>query len=307
MGNRGILKTLRRIETGGGWFEVYELSGNVHAIMEPHHLQEVISYLIAGEDKALLFDTGAGIRNIRDVAQKLTDKEILVVNSHAHFDHVGNNHLFDEVIVYSDNRAMDRLRRGYAAIELEPHAKPGLFEPGYAEEFHSPGYSIPPCNPIGVGDGHIIELGGRDIRIMHTPGHSPDSIMLLDEGNKMLFTGDSYYPGHLYAHFEGEFYGNSDIEVYADSMERVSRLADGLSSIHPSHNDPKCDPAILKKAATALRKLVKREAGPGRHLYGDLSIASLPDSGEDYPGYVIPDDLHVYDFDEFKVIARKRH
>ena len=290
---------------GSDWFEIRRLPSDVFAIMEPHHFQEVISYLIMGGDKALLLDTGMGVANIREAVSGLWDKEIVVINSHVHFDHVGNNYLFDEALVYDDAGAADRLKRGYSKSELSPQAKPRLFDLSRATGFDFDNYSIPPSKCKTIKDGHVIDLGGRLIKVIHTPGHSPESIMLLDEDNKMLFTGDTYYPGHLYAHFEGDFYRNSDLHAYAATMESVSLLADSLASIHPSHNEPVCDPQVLKKAAMALRKLASGEAGEGERLYGDLSLASLPDSGENVDGYVIRDDLRVYDIDGVKIIARR--
>lgn len=306
MGNPDLLSGLKKVETGSGWFEVYELPGKVYAIMEPHHFQEVISYLIVGNEEALLLDTGMGLSDIKKIVQKLWDGKLTVINSHVHFDHVGNNYMFDEVLVYNDLGAVDRLRRGYAGKELLPHLKRGLFDSGYMEKLDIGNYAIPPSRYKTVENGHMIDLGGRVIKVIHTPGHSPESIMLLDSDNKTLFTGDTYYPGHLYAHYEGDFYRNSNVEIYADTMAAVSLLADELVSLHPSHNDPVCDPQMLKKTAAALRKLADGKDAAGTRLYGDLSIASLPDSGEQVEGYVIPDDLYIYEIDGLKIIARKR-
>ena len=292
---------------GDKWFSILELPNDIFAIMEPFHFQEVISYLIIGKKAALLFDTGAGIGNIQEEVKELWDGEIIVVNSHVHFDHVGDNHLFKEALVYNCPKAIDRLKTGYSQEELAPHNKPNLFEAGYYEKFAKKGYHIKPCIPTPIEDGHIIDLGEREVKVIHTPGHSSDSIMLLDTTNKALFTGDTYYPGHLYAHYEGEFYGDSQIDIYANSLEKVSGMADELTSIHPGHNDPAISPHMLKKAATAMRQLANREISDGEHLFGDLSIASLPDSGEEVEGYVIPNDLFVYDIDGVKIIARKRH
>ena len=289
------------------WFSISKLPNNVFAIMEPFHFQEVISYLIIGKRAALLFDTGAGIGNIREVVDELWDGKIIVVNSHVHFDHVGGNHLFNEILVYNCPEAVDRLKKGYSVVELAPHNKPGLFGPEYFERFAKEDYHIKPCTPHPIEDGHIIDLGEREIKIIHTPGHSPDSIMLLDISNKLLFTGDTYYPGHLYAHYEGEFYGNSQIETYASSLEKIASMADNFESVHPGHNEPIVSPCMLKKAAQAMRRLANHEINSGEPLFGDLSIASLPDNGEHVEGYVIPDDLFVYNIGGIKIIARKRH
>jgi len=74
------------------WFEVYQVESGIFAVYEPFQWQEVISYLIVGDKVALLFDTGNGIGNIREIIDQLTDKPIRVLNSHTHFDHIGGNH-----------------------------------------------------------------------------------------------------------------------------------------------------------------------------------------------------------------------
>ena len=76
-----ILSESEVIDVGEAWFKVLALPNNVFGIHEPHHWQEVISYLIVGSDKAILFDTGMGIKDISKVVNQLTDKEIIVVNS----------------------------------------------------------------------------------------------------------------------------------------------------------------------------------------------------------------------------------
>lgn len=65
------------------WFTVWQIAPNVKAIFEPHHFQEVISYLIEGETGAVLFDSGMGIGNMRALVESLTDKPITLVCSHA--------------------------------------------------------------------------------------------------------------------------------------------------------------------------------------------------------------------------------
>ena len=124
----------------------------------------------------------------------------------------------------------------YRATLFTPHAKASLFAPDKIGDFDPKKYSIPGSNPMPVEDGYIIDLGSRSLRIIHTPGHSPDSIMLYDEDAAALFTGDSYYPGPLYCHYEGEFYGASNLADYVKSMKKVAELADNLKIVHPGHN-----------------------------------------------------------------------
>ena len=288
------------------WFKVEKLPNNVYAIMEPYHFQEVISYLIIGSRASVLLDTGAGIGNIAEIVSSLYSGEIIVLNSHVHFDHVGDNHRFSKVLVYNHPVAIARLKRGYTSAELTPHARLSLFTPDKIGDFDPKKYNILPSKPIPVEDGHIIDLGNRRLRIIHTPGHSPDSIMLLDADAAVLFTGDSYYPGPLYCHYEGDFYGASNLSDYAGSMKKAAELADNIKTVHPGHNLPSVEPVYLKKAAQALEVLLSGRAPLGEHLQGDLTIASLPSSDEKVPGYVVPDDLYLYDINGTKIISRKR-
>lgn len=94
---RPAYNKLERIPSADAWFEVYKIRPGVFAIYEPRQLEEVISYLIIGGDKAVLFDTGMGISNIQAVVAGLTKLPVSVVNSHTHNDHVGDNWRFSDV------------------------------------------------------------------------------------------------------------------------------------------------------------------------------------------------------------------
>src|SRR5437660_8623349 len=88
---------LERVAAADAWFEVYKIRPGIFAIYEPHQLEEVISYLIVGGNRALLFDTGMGISNIKAVVAGLTKLPVSVLNSHTHNDHVGDNWRFSDV------------------------------------------------------------------------------------------------------------------------------------------------------------------------------------------------------------------
>ncbi len=77
------------------WFEVYRIIDGIYAIYEPGQFEEVISFLITGEKRALLFDTGLGIGDMRSVVDQLTDLEVIVLNSHMHGDYRAFNLLED--------------------------------------------------------------------------------------------------------------------------------------------------------------------------------------------------------------------
>src|SRR5438309_21274 len=79
------------------WFEVAKVEAGVYLVSEPGHVN---SWLIEGTTSAVLFDTGLGVANIRKVAEEITPRKLLVVNSHYHFDHTGGNRFFSEFAIH---------------------------------------------------------------------------------------------------------------------------------------------------------------------------------------------------------------
>lgn len=239
------------------WFDVYALSGSDYAIYEPGHFQEVISYLICGRDRALLFDTGMGIGNMQVLVGELTDLPLVVVNSHTHFDHVGCNHRFEQVHVLDHPVAIARLQKG------QPRALPQEEAGEYAFARPLPAGIVPtelqilPCTPISIKEGHVFDLGGRTLRVLATPGHSPDSIMLLDQQNGILLTGDTLYPATMYAHLSSGDGMTSSFAVYAATMEALPQRVGTLNHLYCSHNEPVCPPAMLQEAAHAFEMIRK--------------------------------------------------
>ncbi len=240
--------SLTRVASPDPWFRVYQVDSAVYALYEPEQFQEVISYLIVGADRALLFDTGMGMRPIRPVLESLTDRPITVVNSHTHYDHIGGNADFDSILAMDTEFTRENERGNpHAAVagEVTPEAVCLIHLPG----FDTAGYAIRPWTPTGtVADGSTIELGGRTIEVVAAPGHTPDAIALLDREAGLLWTGDTFYDGPIWLYFPG-----TDLDAYQRSIERLAALAPGLKRIFPAHNTPVAPP-------TRLPELVRRFA-----------------------------------------------
>ena len=227
------------------WFHVTRIGNGVIALAELFTSKQVISYLIYGTEKVVLFNTGMGIKNIKEVVERLANKPIIVINSHLHFDHIGCDSLFPEVYVYGSDAAQSRIRKGYTADEIRSYAEKIAFEK-VPDGFDRNNYHILPGNPVPVFEGDTFQLGGRYLEILHTPGHSEDCIMLLDRKNGMLFVGDIYYPSSLFAHPDDDVSGHSNIKDYAETMGEIYKLVPDLKTIHPSHIAPVAKPEILR-------------------------------------------------------------
>lgn len=224
-------------EIGDDWFAVYRMPGKVYAIAEQLHEQCTMAFLIIGNEKALLWDTCTGIQNIRRVVDVLTDLPVTVLNSHDHFDHISGNVYFDEVWCYNLPSAIQHLTQGPTDTELHEvlDATKSLYYHLICLGLQIP-ETIPGKAPTGtVEDGQVIDLGGRKLEVIHTPGHQPSCIMLLDRENQLLFTGDMFYPGSMYCVFD-----DSSFPDYVKSIRKAADLAveAGVDEVYCSHNIP---------------------------------------------------------------------
>jgi len=189
---------LRRVDDQDSWFQVYQVAKGVKAIYEAHQWQETISYLIEGDDRALMFDTGNGIGDIHALVKRLTKKPVVVLNSHSHFDHVGGNHAFKTIYGLKTSFSRNR-EKGIANKDIaEEVSSDALCRPlpnGVSADTHiGRSYKV----TEHIKNGYVFELGGRLLEVIHVPGHTPDSLALIDRKNRLLWTGDTFYPGPIW-------------------------------------------------------------------------------------------------------------
>ncbi len=259
-------KKIERVSVSDPWFEVYKPATGVFAIYEPHQSEETIAYLIVGETRALLFDTGMGISDIESVVEELTNLPIVVLNSHTHDDHVGGNWQFDTVYGMDTDftRKNAKGSREDAQAEITPDQICGSLPKG----FDAKSYSTKPWTiSTYIQDGDEISLGTRKIKVIATPGHTPDAISLLDLANGLLFTGDTYYPAPIWL-----FRPETDLDAYAKSIRRLAALAPKVKLVLGAHNVPVASPDVLPRLVTAFDEVragkVKPEPeSPGKVLY----------------------------------------
>ena len=267
---RPAYATLPRVSVPSDWFEVYRVDPDVYAIYEPRQWQEVISYLVVGRERALLFDTGMGIAEIRTVVSALTDRPVTVLNSHSHHDHVGDNHAFKRVLALDLPYTREHARgspHAEVAGEVAPSALCGALPAG----FDSATYRIRPWRVTGlVHDGSRIDLGGRSLEVLRVPGHAPDAIVLRDEAHGLLFTGDTFYEGPIYV-----FGAGADFGAYTRSVERLAALAPAPRKLLTAHNVAVSDPHFLVALRDAVRAIASGAAAGTR----DSVLVTYPFDG----------------------------
>lgn len=178
-------------------------------------------YLLEGEEKALLIDTGWGAGNLRALVEKLTDKEVVVYNTHGHLDHSGGN-------------------GEWAQVHLLPGAKADCYTchrlPFDASKLPYPDYEF-----VLVHDGDTVDLGDRVIELIDISSHSNGSLAFLDERCGYLFVGDELestqvlmyeteaIPGY-------EFVLDTKLRAHHANMLRLKNLKGKWNTILPAHN-----------------------------------------------------------------------
>jgi len=193
-------KRFTRVDTAYPWFEVYETTSETYAIYESGQFEEVISYLVLGEEKAALIDTGNGIGDIKGLVEELTNLPIIVVNTHAHGDHVGGNWAFDDVLAFNHPYVLERMK-GRSNQTLNNFLNEEMLRITLPKGVNKETFSIPPYEVTKwLKEGDQIDLGGKKLKIIHTPGHTPDGICLFESKKSLLFTGDIFYPAPIYVY-----------------------------------------------------------------------------------------------------------
>lgn len=205
------------------WFDDYftieYIDSKTIAIGEPRYHQQNYNYLILGDDSAILFDTGPGVRDIKPVIEHLTNLPVVVTQSHLHFDHVGNHDKFENIAVpnlaYLQDQRVDKV----LSLTHKQHL-------GFVEDIASPNLNVTQWWSPGAK----VDLGNRTLQMIHAPGHTPDSIVLLDRERDLLFTGDFIYPGPLFAMLPG-----SDLADYLASTRSLIEVTKEDTKLLTAH------------------------------------------------------------------------
>ncbi len=174
------------------WFGVKALDDATVAIGEPAYHQRNWSYLVSDGEDSLLFDTGSGRRPIAPVVARHGHASVSVFPSHMHFDHLGNINEFGPAIVAD----LPMLRAIWTDGALTPPEEMFL---GASEAVPAPTFEV----GRWVAPGETVRVGSRKLEVMHTPGHSPDSVSLWEVERNRFYAADFIYRGALYAQTPG--------------------------------------------------------------------------------------------------------
>jgi glyoxylase-like metal-dependent hydrolase (beta-lactamase superfamily II) len=242
------------------WHTTTRIASNVYHISEPvgeieprFNAPTVNVYLVVGGEHAALIDSGLGVGDLGTEIGALTSLPCIVLNTHAHWDHIGGNAHFDEIAIHELEAGAMTVEPNMGAIRKvmkSPRARAALppsFDPDTYRIRTKPATRI-------LHDGDLIDLGDHTLEVLHIPGHSPGHVAYLDAANGMLFTGDTACLSPIYACFPG-----CDPAGLANSAKRMAALP-GVRTVCPGHGEIITEEGWLGKFAACAEAAVSGQA-----------------------------------------------
>ncbi len=190
---------------------------------------DVRFYLFCGTEKAALIDSGMNVPEARAIAEGLTSLPLIMINTHGDPDHISGNDSFDEFYMSPAEEENYRGRGGKGKL-------------------------------LPLREGDIIELGDRPLRIIDIPGHTPGSIAILDEKNRILVSGDSVQDGNIFMFGKGR-----DINLYIKSLKHLSDYDGQYDEIYPMHGTFPVMPELVKQCLSGAQE-IQRGAASGKNV-----------------------------------------
>jgi glyoxylase-like metal-dependent hydrolase (beta-lactamase superfamily II) len=240
------------------WYEVLRMADDVTLIHEPwiKPFFRCNMWHVRGRDRDLLFDSGLGHVSLRRHVPLLTGRPIVCVASHTHFDHIGSHHEFADRCVHGAEAEILASPRNEWTL-ADRYANDEMFD-RLPEGWDAAAYAIPPA-PAGriLEEGDVVDLGDRAFEVIHTPGHSPGGIGLIERATGTFLSGDIIYDGPL---IDDAYH--SDRAAYVETLERLRDLPVGI--VHGGHF-PSFGPTRFRQIIDEYCAGARR---PGCHLGG---------------------------------------
>jgi glyoxylase-like metal-dependent hydrolase (beta-lactamase superfamily II) len=254
------------------WLKVRKMDGNVWAIDD--NGQDTM-YLVEGKTKALLIDTGLGIGDLPELVASLTSLPVIVVNTHGHPDHVGGNYQFENTHIVREDIPM--LHGCFTRQARNWLLKNVLRCTPFPEPFREFWLAQKPKSIITIQPGHIFDLGGRLIQVIAVPGHTRGCIGLLDETERLLFTGDSILAGDIWLHLRESL----PLNIFLESVNRLNLLTDKFDQILPAHSASPLPKAIISQLSEGITAILegRLRGKPHRTFAGDGLVCNFGECG----------------------------
>lgn len=172
------------------YFKVHKYNEQLYQLQDA---LGVLVTLVIGKEKALLFDTGYGIGDLKQAVELITSKPLIVINSHGHMDHCCGNYQFSKVYINEkdlnlckEHNSIFRRKKNLEAAKKNNVLPVDFDEEKYLHESYG--------NIESIEEGQEINLGDIILKVVSMPGHTKGSIGLYIKDWKLILVSDATCP-----------------------------------------------------------------------------------------------------------------
>lgn len=242
-------------------------------------------FVVEGEKRALVIDTGTGIGDLKKLIEtRITDKPYDVVASHNHPDHIGGAGWFEQIYIHENDLDMEVItgsaktdwRKMYAAMIRKHENKYYAYDPDCDI---CPWPKTPEFIPIS--DGHVFDLGGRKVTAYLCQGHTAGEMVFLDDLTGTLLCGDAFNCNWF---LNGKFAETPRecVQTALQDMRRISGMKDQYNAVFNFHHDFRgfgspLSPDVMPNLIQCLEDLLN-----GRATIRELPVEGAPDQTQKY-------------------------
>lgn len=217
---------------------VKKLAENTYRISEWGAFGLVKMYLLIGNERALLIDSGYGKIDLKSIVARITDNPVMLMLTHGHLDHANGSAPFDAYLHENDFDVYDR------------HSDPEFLK-AYCKGKMIPKAHLSPLLP------GTVDLGGRKVEVIHTPGHTLGSVCMIDKYSGMAFCGDTVNPWDVWLGLDE----STSVTEYRKSLIRLLQSVEknGITKLHSGHSGKAMNVQKLKDFITLCDKIISGE------------------------------------------------
>lgn len=231
----------------------------------------VFEYLVEGNERALLLDTGHGIGNIKEYVDKLTSKPYSVVLTHGHIDHANGAALFDEV--YMNEKDLD-LYKAHSNLQFRyEHAQSHKELKDISIDNYIPPRELP---FLPLEDQQVFDLGAIHVKMIAAPGHTQGMMMALIEEERVILFGDGC--GNQVLLFD-EYASN--VSEYLKTLKYIKTYEDYYDRIIRNHTSGESNKILLDNVIECCKIILSDTDAKTPTYFGDTKLFSAKELGKD--------------------------
>lgn len=228
------------------WFTLVKIDSCTYAFEERWSKEYCCCYLLYSEGEGLLIDSGSGIGNIKEAVSSVFCGNISVLTTHTHFDHIGGHKYFSNRFVGSWE--LTKQEKFLGLEEIRQKLIRGIDPSHFPSDFSIDDYYPFAGDYTWLIDREILSLqiGKRNLQVLHTPGHSAGHLCVYEEKTGYLFTGDLAYNGVILVY---------DKPSFIRSINTLLALCP-VNMILPGHNGPVSGGDILTNISKVMSNYI---------------------------------------------------